>query len=71
MYKMDLALNNQQWLMCHKTKPTKSNMLGWKDQNKTADKSENSTWRDCSVAAYTKTQLEEIDQKILARDKGP
>ena len=21
MYKMDLALNNQQWLICHKTKP--------------------------------------------------
>ena len=23
MYKMDLALNNLQWLMCHKTKPNK------------------------------------------------
>ena len=21
MYKPDLALNNQQWLICHKTKP--------------------------------------------------
>ena len=21
MYKQDLALNNQQWLICHKTKP--------------------------------------------------
>ena len=29
MYKMDLALNNLQWLMCHKTKPneTKSNKV--------------------------------------------
>ena len=24
MYKMDLALNNQQWLICHKTKPTQN-----------------------------------------------
>ena len=24
MYKEDLALNNQQWLTCHKTKPNKS-----------------------------------------------
>ena len=24
MYKEDLALNNLQWLICHKTKPTKS-----------------------------------------------
>ena len=23
MYKEDLALNNQQWLICHKTQPTK------------------------------------------------
>ena len=23
MYKKDLALNNQQWLMCNKTKPNK------------------------------------------------
>ena len=23
MYKQDLALNNQQWLICHKTKPNK------------------------------------------------
>ena len=22
MYKEDLALNNQQWLICHKTQPT-------------------------------------------------
>ena len=21
MYKLDLALNNQQWIICHKTKP--------------------------------------------------
>ena len=24
--KMDLALNNLQWLMCHKTKPNKTNV---------------------------------------------
>ena len=24
MYKQDLALNNQQWLICHKTKPSQS-----------------------------------------------
>ena len=23
--KMDLALNNRQWLMCHKTKPNQTN----------------------------------------------
>ena len=22
MYKLDFALDNQQWLMCHKTKPS-------------------------------------------------
>ena len=27
MYKQDLALNNLQWLMCHKTKPTKQAYL--------------------------------------------
>ena len=26
MYKKDLALNNLQWLICHKTKPTKPKM---------------------------------------------
>ena len=28
MYKIDLALNNQQWLICHKSKPnqTKQNI---------------------------------------------
>ena len=25
MYKKDLALNNPQWLICHKTKPTQIN----------------------------------------------
>ena len=25
MYKEDLALNNLQWLICHKTKPNKTN----------------------------------------------
>ena len=24
MYKKDLALNNQQWLICHKTKPSQT-----------------------------------------------
>ena len=24
MYKEDLALNNQQWLVCHKTKPNQT-----------------------------------------------
>ena len=24
MYKSDLALNNQQWLICHKTKPNQT-----------------------------------------------
>ena len=24
VYKEDLTLNNQQWLICHKTNPTKS-----------------------------------------------
>ena len=24
MYKEDLALNNQQWLICHKTKPNQT-----------------------------------------------
>ena len=24
MYKIDLALNNLQWLMCHKTKPNQT-----------------------------------------------
>ena len=27
MYKEDLALNNLQWLICHKTKPTKPTKL--------------------------------------------
>ena len=27
MYKQDLAFNNQQWLICHKTKPNQSNLL--------------------------------------------
>ena len=27
MYKEDLALNNLQWLICHKTKPNVSNLL--------------------------------------------
>ena len=27
MNKLDLALNNQQWLICHKTKPNKAKML--------------------------------------------
>ena len=26
MYKKDLALNNQQWLICHKPNPTKSTL---------------------------------------------
>ena len=25
---MDLALNNQQWLICHKTKPNQTEYLG-------------------------------------------
>ena len=25
MYKKDLALNNLQWLICHKTKPNQTN----------------------------------------------
>ena len=25
MYKLDLALNNLQWLICHKTQPTPTN----------------------------------------------
>ena len=27
MYKEDLALNNQQWLICHKTKPSQNSGL--------------------------------------------
>ena len=26
---MDLALNNLQWLICHKTKPSQSNQTGF------------------------------------------
>ena len=35
MYKEDLALNNQQWLICHKTKPNTKDNYSWiiiKDQ---------------------------------------
>ena len=27
MYKLDLALNNQQWLICHKTKPNQTYLI--------------------------------------------
>ena len=27
MYKMDWALNNQQWLICHKTNPIQTNLF--------------------------------------------
>ena len=27
MYKQDLALDNQQWLICHKTKPNRNNKV--------------------------------------------
>ena len=27
MYKVDLALNNHQWLICHKTKPNYINLI--------------------------------------------
>ena len=29
MYKKDLALNNQQWLVCHKTKPNQTKPRTW------------------------------------------
>ena len=30
MYKQDLALDNQQWLICHKTKPTQTKPWNYK-----------------------------------------
>ena len=32
MYKEDLALNNPQWLICHKTKQNQSKPVGWQLQ---------------------------------------
>ena len=29
VYKYDLALNNQQWLICHKTQPTNQKLNCW------------------------------------------
>ena len=29
MYKPDLALDNQQWLICHKTKPNQTKLLAY------------------------------------------
>ena len=36
MYKMDLALNNQQWLICHITKPNQNqpNLISTTSPNK-------------------------------------
>ena len=35
LYKMDLALNNLQWLICHKTKPINESYGGLEQQNRT------------------------------------
>ena len=32
MYKEDLALNNQQWLICHKTQPNQIRYIGGNDK---------------------------------------
>ena len=34
MYKEDLALNNQQWLICHKNKPNPNSNVNFMYQNK-------------------------------------
>ena len=60
MYKEDLALNNLQWLICHKTKPNQTCM--YKLGEDEACFRENEDWRkgfldQCSSASLTQSHV--------------
>ena len=55
MQKQDLTLNNEQWLICHKTKPNQTNLVTNatdKSHQKTTKKSLQNQFGDSNLISY-------------------